>query len=200
MRFITVPAPGRPHAITQRSMGGMRSTPARRTIPISGLAGIVPCSARCADRWRRVWPQRPVRAAIRRLMSRMPVEGCGRMRIVWISGAGVLLLTAAVVSGVAPGIGAGAQDAPPIVARAQWGAKAADTSLMKKQTPREIIIHHTSVRQQPKLSLEKKLQGLQTFSQKPGSVAGHSKPVWGDIPYHYYIDVSGRIGEARDVN
>jgi N-acetylmuramoyl-L-alanine amidase-like protein len=89
--------------------------------------------------------------------------------------------------------------APPIVPRSAWGAKPANTEMMKAQTPREIVIHHTGERQQPKLSLEKKLRGLQSFSQAPGSVNGRPKVAWGDVPYHFYIDSAGRIGEGRDV-
>ena len=82
-------------------------------------------------------------------------------------------------------------DKPEILDRAAWGAKAPILKRMKRQTAREIIIHHTGVRQQRKISLERKLRGLQSYSQ--------SKKPWGDSPYHYYIGVSGRIGEARDV-
>jgi hypothetical protein len=89
--------------------------------------------------------------------------------------------------------------APEIVPRSAWGAKPPRTEMMKPQTPREIVIHHTSVKQQPKLSLEKKLRGLQGFSQNPGTVNGRPKAAWGDMPYHFYIDSAGRIGEGRDV-
>ncbi|MEL6421593.1 MAG: peptidoglycan recognition family protein [Pseudomonadota bacterium] len=88
---------------------------------------------------------------------------------------------------------------PPIVSRAEWKAKPAKTSLMRRQTPREIIIHHTSVRQQPKISLERKMRGLQGFSMRPGKVGRRKKPAWGDGPYHFYIGVSGRIAEGRDI-
>lgn len=90
--------------------------------------------------------------------------------------------------GAGPALGS---DKPDIVDRATWGAKKPILQRMKRQTPREIIIHHTGVRQQPKISLERKLRGLQGYSQ--------GKKPWGDSPYHYYIGVSGRIGEARDV-
>ena len=89
---------------------------------------------------------------------------------------------------------------PDIVPRSGWGAKPAQRELMTPQTPHEIVIHHTSIRQQPKLSLEQKLRGLQSFSQAPGSVNHRPKPAWGDVPYHFYIDTAGRIGEGRDVN
>jgi N-acetylmuramoyl-L-alanine amidase len=85
-----------------------------------------------------------------------------------------------------------AAEKPVIVTRQQWKARPPKLARMKKQVPREIIIHHTSVRQQPRLALETKLRGLQGFSQ--------NKKRWGDSPYHYYIGVSGRIGEARDAS
>ena len=89
---------------------------------------------------------------------------------------------------------------PPIVTRADWGAAKANHALMRPQTPQGIILHHTGVRQKPGTSLEKKLRGLQSFSMNPGKVAGtgKKKPGWGDMPYHFYIDVTGRIGEGRD--
>jgi hypothetical protein len=55
------------------------------------------------------------------------------------------------------------------------------------------------VKQQPRLSLERKLWGLQSFSQNPGTVNGRPKVAWGDMPYHFYIDSAGRIGEGRDL-
>ncbi len=73
-----------------------------------------------------------------------------------------------------------------------------NAELMQEQKPAEIIVHHTAERQQPKLSLEVKLRGLQGFAMKPGKVGSLPKMAWGDVPYHYYIDVSGRIGEGRD--
>jgi hypothetical protein len=99
-------------------------------------------------------------------------------------------------------LGASAQraGAPDIVPREKWGARPADTTLMKPQVPREIVVHHTSIKRQPKLTLAQKLRGLQGFSQSPGSVNGRPKVAWGDVPYHFYIDLTGRIGEGRDVN
>jgi len=87
-----------------------------------------------------------------------------------------------------------------IVPRATWKAKVPDAKLMKQQEPRSIVIHHTSVRQQPNVSLERKMQGLQSFSRAPGKVGNNSKPAWGDVPYHFYVDARGRIAEGRDLN
>lgn len=86
---------------------------------------------------------------------------------------------------------ASAADRPAIVTRQEWKARPPKLDRMKRQVAREIVIHHTGVRQQPRIALERKLRGLQSFSQ--------NEKRWGDSPYHYYIGVSGRIGEARDV-
>ncbi len=89
--------------------------------------------------------------------------------------------------------------APPIVSRAEWQAKPALPG-MRPQTPNAIILHHTGEMMRPKTTLEAKLRGLQAFSQKPAQMSpGHTKPAWGDVPYHYYIDAAGRIGEGRDI-
>jgi len=103
----------------------------------------------------------------------------------------VFCLIAAVALALVQSTSARGADKPEIVDRDQWGAKAPILQRMKRQNAREIIVHHTGVRQQPKISLERKLRGLQGYSQ--------AKKPWGDSPYHYYIGVSGRIGEARDV-
>jgi hypothetical protein len=121
--------------------------------------------------------------------------GVDRLRQRWVAG----LVGVAVAMAAASLAHAQIGEAPPIVPRAAWGAKPANTEMMKRQTPREIVIHHTSARQQPKVSLGRKLRGLQRFSQHPGTVNGRPKVAWGDMPYHFYIDAAGRIGEGRDV-
>jgi hypothetical protein len=89
--------------------------------------------------------------------------------------------------------------APPLVTREQWQAKPALPGL-KPQKVTGIIVHHTAVRQNPRTSLEAKLRGLQAFSQKPAPLTPkYTRAAWPDNPYHYYVDVSGRIGEGRDV-
>ena len=67
-------------------------------------------------------------------------------------------------------------------------------------TPRSIGVHNTAVRRNPKATLERKLQGLQAFSQRTAQMGKGTKPVWPDVPYHFYIDAAGKVGEARDPN
>ncbi len=101
-----------------------------------------------------------------------------------------------VASGLAFAAGAGEAV---IVSRDAWNAKPAIERLMTRHDPKAIIVHHTSVRQQPRVSLERKMRGLQGFSQREGKVAGRHKPAWGDVPYHFYIGVSGRVAEGRSL-
>jgi len=86
-----------------------------------------------------------------------------------------------------------------IVSRAAWKAKPAVTTRMSTHKITGIMIHHTSVRQQPKFSLERKMRGLQGFSMRPGKVGKRRKATWRDVPDHYYIGVSGRTAEGRSL-
>jgi N-acetyl-anhydromuramyl-L-alanine amidase AmpD len=88
---------------------------------------------------------------------------------------------------------------PPMLSRAEWQA-APPVLEMKTHRIDHITIHHTAVKQNPQRSLADKLKSLQKFSQNPGTLgSGKAKPAWPDVPYHYYIDCHGQIGEAREV-
>lgn len=88
---------------------------------------------------------------------------------------------------------------PEIVSRREWNA-AEPVGEGKEHTIRRITIHHTATAQKADVPIEKKLQGLQRFSQTESRLAsGKTKPVWFDVPYHYYIAADGRIAEGRDI-
>lgn len=92
---------------------------------------------------------------------------------------------------------AGGPARPEIVPRESWGAQPRVLP-MTRHMPTHITIHHTGTAQNPARSLEDKLRGLQTFSQREDKLAsGRTKPAWPDVPYHFYISTDGRIGEGR---
>lgn len=96
---------------------------------------------------------------------------------------------------------AGTKPAPeiPILSRPEWGAKL-PVSPMKRHEITHITIHHTATPQKPDRTLEQKMQGLQQFSQNEGKLgSGKIKPPWPDVPYHYYIEVGGRVAEGRQL-
>lgn len=88
---------------------------------------------------------------------------------------------------------------PPIVLRKEWNAKK-PVGNAKRHKIRFITVHHTATMQKPDVTIEKKLQNLQAFSQRDDKLAsGKLKPAWFDVPYHYYIATDGRIGEGRKI-
>jgi hypothetical protein len=87
---------------------------------------------------------------------------------------------------------------PPIMSREEWGAQPPVLPMTRHEI-RDITIHHTGVRQRPDVDFRTKLRNLQAWCQREDKLAsGRVKPAWPDIPYHYYIDWSGAIAEARD--
>ncbi|MDB6028893.1 MAG: N-acetylmuramoyl-L-alanine amidase family protein [Verrucomicrobiales bacterium] len=87
-----------------------------------------------------------------------------------------------------------------IVSREEWKAKP-PVSAMKPHTPSVITIHHTATTPTPDKSISGKLRGLQEFSQHEGQLSsGKTKPAWADLPYHFYIDVHGKVAEGIELN
>lgn len=90
-------------------------------------------------------------------------------------------------------------DSPTIISRKDWQAKE-PIGQGKEHQISFITIHHTATLQKKDVSIEKKMQNLQSFSQSESRLAsGKLKPVWFDIPYHYYIAVDGKIAEGREI-
>ena len=100
-------------------------------------------------------------------------------------------LTKTILFGLFVIVPIGSVTAQTVLSRDSWGAKPGITSRMKQHSIQEIVIHHTGVKQQKKYSLKQKLRGLQSYSQ--------GKKDWGDVPYHFYIDMHGAIGEGREL-
>jgi len=92
-----------------------------------------------------------------------------------------------------------AADSPTVVTRQQWGAKPL-TKEIPRHRPMRLTVHHTATTAKPGASLQSKLRSLQAFSQSDSKLAdGRTKKAWGDLPYHFYIDVNGMVGEGRAV-
>ena len=104
-----------------------------------------------------------------------------------------LLCLAAITTGPSP------LSAEPLVTRAEWGAKRAVTKRMRRHLPTGIMIHHTAFPQRRGRSLGAKVRALQSFSMRAARIGKRRKPPWGDMPYHFYIGVSGRIAEGRNI-
>ncbi len=81
--------------------------------------------------------------------------------------------------------------APVIVAVEQWGGTRSDPSIGKKHRPAQITLHHGGVAFLRDKDPQQYLRNLQSWSR------GTRK--WSDIPYHYLIDLDGRVYEGRDI-
>lgn len=90
--------------------------------------------------------------------------------------------------------------APPValLTRTEWGAKP-PTGPMRAHTPTRITIHHTGEPSRPDLPLDAKMRALQAFSQRDEPMSnGAMHRAWPHVPYHYYVDIHGRLAEGRD--
>lgn len=88
---------------------------------------------------------------------------------------------------------------PKILSRQDWRAKK-PIKKMKQHEPSYITIHHSATSQKRHIRIERKMRNLQNFSQSAARLAnGHFKKAWADVPYHFYIDVNGKIAEGRDM-
>lgn len=86
-----------------------------------------------------------------------------------------------------------------VMRRSEWGAHK-PVLAMERQTPLRITVHHTATRGKHGLSIVRKMQSLQAFSQARSKLAdGRTKEAWADIPYHFYIAVDGKVAEGRPI-
>lgn len=83
-----------------------------------------------------------------------------------------------------------APDKPEIISRTQWGAEPA-TGDMEEHTITHVTIHHGGVVFPEDKDPVAYMKNLQTFSQQDKN--------WIDIPYHFCIDLNGKIYEARSL-
>jgi hypothetical protein len=82
----------------------------------------------------------------------------------------------------------------PIISVAQWGGTPASTELRAKATPHQptrVTLHHAGVPFGRDKDPVQHLRNLQKWSRDVRQ--------WADIPYHYIIDLDGKVFEARDV-
>jgi hypothetical protein len=79
-----------------------------------------------------------------------------------------------------------------IVPVSAWGGTPADPSLARKHAITHITLHHQGEPFPPGKDPLQYLRNLQTWSR--------TTKHWVDIPYHYIIDLDGRIYEGRNIN
>jgi hypothetical protein len=79
-----------------------------------------------------------------------------------------------------------------IVPVSEWGGTPADPSLARKQEITHITLHHQGEPYKSGTDPQKYLRNLQSWSR--------ATKHWADIPYHYIIDLDGRIYQGRDIN
>lgn len=81
---------------------------------------------------------------------------------------------------------------PTIITKAEWGG-GESSGTMRTHKPTYLTFHHegTNKALTEDHDFAKALRGLQKY--------GWEQKGWADIPYHYLVDVNGKIYEARDV-
>jgi hypothetical protein len=81
--------------------------------------------------------------------------------------------------------------APRVVSVAEWGGTPADPALVKTHTITHITLHHMGETYPPGRDPLQYLRNLQTWSRNTKH--------WADIPYHYIVDLDGKLFEGRDI-
>lgn len=78
-----------------------------------------------------------------------------------------------------------------IISVQQWGGTPADSLLARRQTVTHITLHHQGEPFPQGKDPVRYLRNLQTWSRKTKN--------WIDIPYHYVIDLDGKVYEGRNI-
>lgn len=63
--------------------------------------------------------------------------------------------------------------------------------------PNRITIHYTGVNKSSKHNLRVKMRGARKFAVE--DTTSFKPDLWGDLAYHYYIDINGEMAEGRDI-
>lgn len=79
-----------------------------------------------------------------------------------------------------------------IISVQEWGGTPAVDSLAKKHTIKYITLHHQGEPYPEDRDPMQYLRALQSWSRR--------EKKWIDIPYHYVIDLKGKVYEGRNIN
>jgi len=117
------------------------------------------------------------------------------MSLASVSRASVSSIGAAVALAFSIGGAHGAESLPDleraIVPVASWGGTPADAAKARRHQVTHITLHHQGEPFNPGTDPQAYLRRLQAWSR--------AEKGWLDIPYHYVIDLDGRIYGARDI-
>ncbi len=78
-----------------------------------------------------------------------------------------------------------------IITREQWGSVPAAADNVRKQDIRYITLHHGGVEFTRGRDMQQYLRDLQAWSRR--------EKKWIDVPYHYLIDLDGKVYEGRPI-
>ena len=103
----------------------------------------------------------------------------------------LLLICAGIACSGCATRGATLAAAPAIISVRDWGGSAANETLARHHTIDRITLHHQGVAFPRERDAQQYLRDLQTWSRATKG--------WIDVPYHYAIDLDGRVYEGRDI-
>jgi hypothetical protein len=95
------------------------------------------------------------------------------------------------LTGCAIALPASAPAFPGMVRISEWGGTRSNTESGQRQRIERITVHHSGAAFDSARSTDEYLRDLQRWSRQEKG--------WGDLPYHFLIDRSGRTYEGRDL-